>query len=342
MTSAMREHLVGYWLGALEEDERERVEQALENDADLRDDYRVLDMRLSDLRDDGTSYEPPVGLAARTCDRIAAFANGERVVGLPARFRSSPPEYAPGNRRWTAADFIVSGAVCLAVLLLLMPAIAYSRFQSQVSACQNNLRELAIALQAYSEHHDSFFPPVPAEGKFSVAGNYALVLSESGLVNNAGYFLCPTSPEAQALEAWTTPTRQAIIRAEGEALLELRRRMGGSFAYTLGYLRNGKLIPTRNLGRPYFVIMSDAPVMKWIGRGAPGEQPVELRSAFHGGRGQNVLYEDGHIKFVVGCPSDDCRQTFYLNSYCLPSAGVDVHDAVVGASETPPITYIER
>ena len=61
--------------------------------------------------------------------------------------------------------------------------------------------------------------------------------------------------------------------------------MGGSYGYCIGYVDQGVYQPTRNLGRPGFAIMADAPC-----EDRPGRQ-----SDNHGGRGQNVLFEDGHV-----------------------------------------------
>ena len=68
----MREHLLGYRFGALEGSEHARVQRRLDNDPQLRHDLYRLDDRLEVILDDPEPYDPPSGLAARTCAAIAA------------------------------------------------------------------------------------------------------------------------------------------------------------------------------------------------------------------------------------------------------------------------------
>ena len=64
---AMREELVGYLLDALDADERATVEQRLRQDSQLQHELELLHESLEPLRADEGSFDPPQGLAARTC-----------------------------------------------------------------------------------------------------------------------------------------------------------------------------------------------------------------------------------------------------------------------------------
>ena len=101
--------------------------------------------------------------------------------------------------------------------------------------------------------------------------------------------------------------------------------MGGSFAFTLGYIENGRYYPTRNLNRAYFVIMADAPI-----RDADG-----WRSNNHGGCGQNVLFEDFRVEFVKDCCFRPGGDVFFENNDGVAAAGLNPNDAVVGSSAIP-------
>ena len=60
----MREHLLGYLLGALEEPEAETVRQTLESDEVLRREMAALRRCLQPLSYDASHFDPPAGLAA--------------------------------------------------------------------------------------------------------------------------------------------------------------------------------------------------------------------------------------------------------------------------------------
>ena len=72
MTTPMREHLLGYLLGALEDDEHQQVRRQLERDPKLRHDLERLKTHSEPLLLERDCHEPPAGLAARTCELVLA------------------------------------------------------------------------------------------------------------------------------------------------------------------------------------------------------------------------------------------------------------------------------
>src|SRR5688572_18304453 len=74
MSEPSREHLLGYLLGALDRSESEWLEVQLEDDPDLRAQLDRLSVRVRQmgLDEEPRHYEPPPGLAARTCRFVAA------------------------------------------------------------------------------------------------------------------------------------------------------------------------------------------------------------------------------------------------------------------------------
>ena len=64
----------------------------------------------------------------------------------------------------------------------------------------------------------------------------------------------------------------------------------------------------------------------------------------HRGQGQNVVYEDGRVKFLPQLPSSQFLDDPYHNRDGWVAAGVDRDDAVLGASSDPPlpVTLIEE
>jgi hypothetical protein len=79
--------------------------------------------------------------------------------------------------------------------------------------------------------------------------------------------------------------------------------------------------------------MADAPDLELSAKSTPGQ----LSSFNHGRSGQNVLFEDGHVKFLTKCTNEGCPDHIYLNDDQQPTAGVHRDDAVTGSSSAHPL-----
>jgi hypothetical protein len=316
-----REHLLGYLLGALEEDERRQFARALDDDPGLQFELRRVEARLELLGPPDEHFEPPVGLAARTSQAVAHRALCVRPSPREAQSRETRSSW-----RVSLADLVVAAGVITAAALLFFPAILNSRYQSELAFCQNNLRRLAVALSNYADASDGYFPRVPTQGNRAIAGVYAPLLTENGWLDDPRAVICPSSELAQQ-PGFRIPTLGELDRAEDEKLAQIQSLIGGSYGFNLGYLEGGVHSAAKHLGRPTFAIMADA----------PSEHLRQRISANHGGRGQNVLFDDLHVDFLIDCKAEGCRDAVYLNHHGDAEAGVNRDDAVVGSSATAPL-----
>ena len=324
VTRLMREQLLGYLLGALDDGEHDQIEQMLEKDQHLRQQLRWLDAQLEPLRSDRFQQAPPPGLAARTCAAIESHQQEHRAVA--ARSQMAMMRDRPPGSRWTLNDAMAAAGVIVAASLLFFPAIASSRYQSRLAVCQNNLRQLGQVLGDYSDRHDGYFPNVPPAGNRSVAGIYAPLLKDAELLTDDTMVICPSSTLAGEKDRWVgVPTLEEFDRARGPALISFQRNMGGSYGYHWGHLSEGVYRPTRNLGRSHFALMSDSPNPNLAGR----------RTANHGSRGQNVLFEDGCVRFIVDCCPEHSGDNFFHSDRGLVEPGCHVDDSVIVDSITP-------
>lgn len=331
----MREHLLGYLLGALEAPEHEAVEQALEQDLTLRSELDSLAATLEPLRADRSEEDPPAGLAARTCRMVVDFIQDEE--GLEPQTTITPaPRREPltgeaGPSRWTLLDLIVTAGVCAAAAMLFFPAISQSRYSSQLAICQNNLAQIGKALGDWSRRSPAqTLPFVPPTGNESAAGIYAVNLWDGQLITDSSYFVCPSSSLAQEGEGFQPVSMTELRRAVGESLHEMKRRMGGSYGYHLGCVVNGELRPTRNRSRSTFAVMADSPSFV----------DSEPASSNHGRCGQNVLFEDGSVRYMTRCKREGCGDVIFLNDRNEISAGLHEDDAVVAPSACTPFRTI--
>ncbi len=308
----MRDNLIGYLLGVLDPAEAEQLESRLKQDKRLQEQLHLAGKSLWPLKLDVGDFEPPQGLASRTCRCVANLSRPTRA----------PVEYAASPRGWALADLVVVAGIFFAASLLFFPAIVNSRYHARLAACQNNLRQIGQALVQYSDRSQGYFPQVPAHGNLAAAGMYAPTLWDAKLVDDERLFLCPAS--VQDFATFRVPSLRELEDARGNVLLMMQQKMGGSFGYTLGYLHQGQLCAVKNLGRTHFALMSDA----------PRQDGILCRSSDNHGRGgQNVLYEDTNVRFVSG----NCTQNLFINDEGQVSAGLNSEDAVIGPSPTPPL-----
>ncbi len=309
----MQEDLVGYLLHALEPSEQARVEALLAQNPALQQDLRRLRAFLDLLECDRAAFLPPPGLAERTCHwvRSRALYHEDRRCVVPAR--------------WRVLDLMVAAAIIAAASMLFFPAVAQSRFRARVTACQNNLRVIGQALGSYSQRYDGCFPAIPLVGNLGAAGVYGPMLLETGFLDSPRWLACPGC--AQGHERLRVPTLAELRRAAPKLVMELHRQMGGGYAYGLGYIENGRYCCLRNDGRPCVPIMADA----------PGDS-LGCASANHG-CGQNVLFEDLHVMYLVGCEYAT-GDHIYLNRLGMMAAGIGADDAVLGRSDTRPVAAL--
>ena len=352
------ENLLGYLLGALDGAEHEEVRRELENNPALREKLDMLELRLAPLEEDRWQHEPPAGLAAATCQFVAETAREVRPRRQAnSRFSQVFSEWNPQKHGWDMIDAAVAAGIFFAAALLFFPAIAGSRDQARRLACENNLRTSSVALSMFGERNNlawgaanltnvsntaeklaeanatnqrlwlstGSFPYIPATGKTGVAGFYAPQLVQGGFQTDHSVFLCPSSNlGANGRHHFFVPSIEQIESANGESLISLQRNMGGSYMYTLGHISSRRHQATRNLGRSHFPIMSDGFFTQNNGGSI----------LMHGGKGMNIAFEDGHVKFIVNIGQ---HHDFFTSDRGLVEAGRNANDAVLGHSWTRPL-----
>jgi hypothetical protein len=353
------EQLLGYLLGALDSKECREVERAIAGSPEVAAEFEKLRSSLGTvgLLDEPESVDPPLCLAARTCEFVEmqietleaesatlqsitadAVATAEEIACEP-RNQSHKPKVvlSPVTRSEVHGyslrklDLLVACCVVLVGAALCFPLLYTSTFQANVISCQNHLRQLSLALHAYSDlQPDGAFPHVAVTGPRSVAGVYAPTLLTHKLIESPQTFFCPGNPVLAATlsRKFRIPTLDELDQAEGDQLTEYHNTMGGSYGYNLGYHAEETILPPRNSRRPNYALLADAP---------HDSQPGRV-STNHDRRGQNVLFEDGQIRFVnLTNPQRELAiDDPFHNRLGLVAAGVDANDAVLGRSNDRP------
>ena len=108
-------------------------------------------------------------------------------------------------------------------------------------------------------------------------------------------------------------------------------RLLPGYAYSLGFRDeddhiHGPILSHPNAPAAQLPLLADA----------PSSTATIGNSPNHAGRGQNVLYSDGHVAFktarTAGLRGDD----IYLNQANRVAAGLGLHDVVLGAGAAVP------
>jgi len=330
MTDSEREQLLGQLLGALEEDEQTALDAQLQRDPEFRKELALLRNRLDLLAPYRVEFDPPPGLAQRTCQFVAVHIPSPAPAETSKRLRPAvtPPSWVG---RMTKLDMAMAATVLVAATLLIFPAIQNGRFSARRAACQDNLRELGSALTQYSQTNGGYFPKVPAQGNLATAGIYAPVLFQNKLITDVNRVVCPDSRLAAQRNSFRIPTYKELELTSPAKIVDLRPTLGGSYGYNLGYTRDGMYYPTKNLYRDKFAILADS----------PSDRP-DHQSENHGGLGQNVLFENGSVKFLTSSKPEGSGDDIFANDAGQVAAGLNQNDAVVGASQSAPIIYVNR
>src|SRR5690606_36349963 len=107
----------------------------------------------------------------------------------------------------------------------------------------------------------------------------------------------------------------------------------GNYGYNMGYQENDEILPPRNSHRANFPLLADAP---------HDSQPGRL-SNNHDRRGQNMLFEDGQVRFVNMSNSSGDESAIddpLHNRLGIVAAGLDLNDAVLGRSNDHPMPFV--
>ena len=324
----MEENFVGYLLDALDGDERRQVETYLRARPEARKRLNHLRQCLQPLAADLDPIEPAPGLWVRTLARVAEHQCRHLPAAPDAVAFRRPP---PARGWWRRADVLVAAGVLLCVSLLIPSALNLLHHRHNIAACQDNLRVFYVALKGYSDHHDGSFPDVAAAAPppRNVAGLVVPILQEGGFLGDNARVSCPAQGRRPPCHVSLADVRSMDL----DDFEELAPALTCCYAYSLGYwdeagrLRGLRFDPSGPCSG-HLPIMADRPPAN-VGAG-----DLVSNSPNHDGKGQNVLFTDGHCQYLTTrmVAGDD----IYLNTQRKVAPGTHACDAVLGSSATHP------
>ena len=323
----MGQDLVGYLLDALDATEQSQVREALEDDPQLQDRLTALRSEIQWTESARYQFTPPAGLT----DQTMAFID-RQTEGVSAAVKDAQPpdavtaiSHASSASNWRTTDWIVAASLLAATVLLAVPFIGMQREEARKIACQKQLLSIGKALTDYSTANNGTLPQIAPAGNRAVAGVFAPTLRDNGFSNSEDFF-CPSSEFAAKDVQPKLVTLEELDAAEGDAVPQLQERLSPSYGYNMGYLIDGKYRPAQDLRRSTHPLVTDAPAV------GPDGKLISNRHGY----GQNVLFEGMHVRFIQGCKACSKDDDFFRNRRGEVHAGVDMFDAVIGASAASP------
>ncbi len=347
MNTPTQEELLGYVLGALDAQEQRDVQRLIDENPEIEE--QLLQIKNSILPLDCLDASGPrPGLARRTCESVAGWQNESELVpadssSLDSSIRAAFDVEAEGSleedsiadaeaqprlrpsvsqrflhpNTWSVPDVMVGVALIAIMAGILFPAISYTRYNSRIASCQNNMGQLGMALMSFSSAHEGQFVAIPRDGKLSNIGCVGPILKDSGYIEDDSVFACAgVASDTPIMIPSCDQVENSHCAKQSE---HYRQTMCGDYGYTMGYEEDGEYQPPRNMGRTNVVLVADRPSC------LPGRVSVN-----HGGKGQNLLFEDGHVEFVVGPAYGG--DAIFENDYGVVGPGSHPRDNVIAPS----------
>lgn len=337
------ETLLGYLLGALDDQERTFVHDALLLDRHLRVRLNAIQAMSVPMLNEDDIYEPPGALVSRVMSDVRdveieipetsssaiepASDAGSRSMSHSATHLKS----FSGKNSWLETGMSLTAAAI--GFCLVAPAILQTRETARTSHCAAGLMTLGQQIRDFAfNNRNSRVPEVPTEGPLAFAGVYAIRLNDAGLLQEKQFLWCPSAGDVR-LSVVGIGERRFPSAIELQTLPENKRRVwrhiaGGSYAYNLGIVVNN-LHTMPSMDEPSDIaILADAPRPSNI---------TKLVFSAHRGIASNVLYRDGRVRFLRLDHGYDGPDHPYLNRNGVTQAGIERGDSALGASYLPPL-----
>jgi len=290
-----------------------QAEAEMAGDAQLVDALDRLRRKVDLLLEDELEIQVPEHLADLTWNRVLEQGRRNR------------PEYVPKTVPFRWADLAVAASVFLAGLLTFVPALQRSKDQVAQAGCAFNLHRLGVALSQYAGQHHQY-PYAPHDQPDAVAGTFAVTLQDSGMLPDLNSLECPCDGNA---EKGPLPHLATLKSMRKKSPRDYYQSLDFNYAYHVGYRQaSGEPGPLSERLEATIPLLADQP-------GFRDGQILSGNSPNHGGRGQNVLFTDGHTSWHTTRQVNPRDSDIFLNEEQIPGPGISIEDAALVPSLFP-------
>lgn len=301
ISNDQKQLLFDFSLGLTSETESERARELIASNAAAATIYEDLQATFMPL--ECFEHEPcPEDLAERVISRLMSHANNSGHQGLEellADEQSRPVIIKVGFWR-NLTEMVAVAAVLMIIAGVLLPMLGRERQRYWKTRCGNQLSSIFGGFRNYLSDHDQKAPIVPAkEGRqWNTQGLYLLV--KSGYLKEPAVFICPGRKQgkvasfdlSKAVQYTDFPVRAYITYSPRARCPKTLNKSG---------LCEGPILSDRN---PMFDDLVANAFKKRLDRAT-----LNANSRNHRGKGQNLLYDDGSVRFTtrrtIGAAKDD-------------------------------------
>ncbi len=315
------QRLLDYHLHLDNTDQHRETDALLAKDAEVRQLSESVRKMLRPLAS-WPAETPPDYLMGRTLQLIEHHDQTRRLAEStrPSAGAGQTADTSRGRGRWILGnlrDFAAVAATIMLVLMVSQPGVRYARNLSNKLNCASQMRQVGVGLSEYALDNDGSLPYVPHQPGATWwnvgnqdANNTSNTRNVFLLVKNgylpARVFLCPGEANHKTITIQITP-------AELESMRDFASP--DQIDYSFRLLFDQGLLHWDTLN--HTVIMTDKnPLFQDLGQKPQGQGDLSLtenllraNSPNHQSRGQNVLFNDGHVEFMtdryLGLSQDD-------------------------------------
>jgi prepilin-type N-terminal cleavage/methylation domain-containing protein/prepilin-type processing-associated H-X9-DG protein len=217
------------------------------------------------------------------------------------------------NKGFTLIELLVVIAIIGILAGILLPVLSRARESARKTQCMSNVKQIGMGLIMYANENSETFPSDSAYSGSSPAMRGLNLLYDTYISDNKVFNCTSDTTVTAALNSGMS----ASTSGGSEAFTQTQSSYGYDRSHTQA---------------------DDADVALAADRPPAGTPDGTTSSANHNGRGQNVVYVDGHVEFVnsplAGWYSSDgtTRDNIYLNtagSAAVSTGGTDtaiLHD----------------
>lgn len=200
--------------------------------------------------------------------------------------KSHPENSNKGPNGFTLIELLVVIAIIALLMGIVLPSLNKVREMGKRTVCQNNLKQIGLAIHMYADAHDGKLPPLVEKSGNKIWGNwlgsswnpYGLGhLISNGYITNPEVFYCPSNRMCRFEEQYWFDIKGA------ESWMTYRYRNNNWQGHPMKWAETK--VPEKATESGTLSIVADDPYRDW---------QLEAHKT-----GYNVLYLDGHAEWVA-------------------------------------------